>query len=290
MVFQTYALYPHKTVAGNMGYGLKLAGRPKAEIEAEVRKVARVLELESLLARKPSELSGGQRQRVAIGRAIVRNPKVFLFDEPLSNLDAALRGQMRIEIADLHSRLGATMIYVTHDQIEAMTMADRIVVLNKGRIEQQGRPLELYHHPVNMFVAGFLGAPKMNFIPAKVIAIDALGVALAVDGFGAVRLPVTGNVAKGDAVTFGIRPHDFRLVGGDCSCGVEVGLSEPLGHETVLYGTLAGTHHRITAAVDGAASLRAGEKATLFYNAADAYLFDAAGIALRRAPQNGTDA
>ncbi|MGI9301899.1 MAG: ABC transporter ATP-binding protein, partial [Gammaproteobacteria bacterium] len=160
MVFQSYALYPHMTVADNMGFSLRLAGTPKPERAEKVREAARILQLEPLLDRKPKALSGGQRQRVAIGRAIVRNPKVFLFDEPLSNLDAALRGQMRIELARLHDALDATMIYVTHDQIEAMTMADKIVVLRSGLIEQVGSPLELYHHPNNLFVAGFIGSPK----------------------------------------------------------------------------------------------------------------------------------
>ena len=167
MVFQSYALYPHMSVEKNMGFALKLAGVPQAERDAKVMEAARILQLEKLLDRKPGQLSGGQRQRVAIGRAIVRQPKVFLFDEPLSNLDASLRVQMRIEIARLHNELDATMIYVTHDQVEAMTMADRIVVLRAGKIEQVGTPLELYHYPVNTFVAGFIGSPKMNLTPAK---------------------------------------------------------------------------------------------------------------------------
>ena len=164
MVFQSYALYPHMTVAENMGFALKMLGTDKAEIDRKVAEAAGVLQIEELLGRKPKELSGGQRQRVAIGRAIVRKPDVFLFDEPLSNLDAGLRAQMRVEIARLHEQLQTTMIYVTHDQVEAMTLADRIVILNKGRIEQQGSPLELYERPANRFVAGFLGQPKMNFI------------------------------------------------------------------------------------------------------------------------------
>jgi multiple sugar transport system ATP-binding protein len=176
MVFQTYALYPHLTVRDNMGLGMKQAGRPAAEIKAEVERASKMLSLDALLDRRPSELSGGQRQRVAIGRAIVRTPKLFLFDEPLSNLDAALRVATRIEIARLHRKLKATMIYVTHDQVEAMTLADRIVVLNGGRIEQVGAPMELYNDPANLFVAGFIGSPQMNFLEAGVrpehIAID----------------------------------------------------------------------------------------------------------------------
>src|SRR3954452_4537961 len=172
MVFQSYALYPHMTVYENMGFGLKIAKYKKDEIARRVENAARILQIEHLLDRKPKELSGGQRQRVAIGRAIVREPKVFLFDEPLSNLDAALRGQTRVEIARLHRELGATTIYVTHDQVEAMTLADRVVVLRDGAIEQVGAPLELYHRPSNRFVAGFIGSPKMNFLPATLVAAE----------------------------------------------------------------------------------------------------------------------
>src|ERR687893_486805 len=179
MVFQSYALYPHMTVRDNMGFALRLAGVPRAERYQKVQAAAQVLQLESFLDRKPKALSGGQRQRVAIGRAIVREPKVFLFDEPLSNLDAALRVQMRIELARLHESLKATMIYVTHDQVEAMTLADQIVVLQGGIVEQAGTPLELYHHPNNLFVAGFIGSPKMNFLPTKVSAVDGAGATVA---------------------------------------------------------------------------------------------------------------
>src|SRR5882724_679859 len=175
MVFQSYALYPHMTVRQNMSFALRLARVPKAERDRKVDEAARILQLEPYLERRPKDLSGGQRQRVAIGRAIVRQPKVFLFDEPLSNLDAALRGQMRIELSRLHEELNATMIYVTHDQIEAMTMADKIVVLQAGRVEQVGSPLELYHHPANLFVAGFIGSPRMNMLPAKVVEAGASG-------------------------------------------------------------------------------------------------------------------
>src|SRR6476659_1343220 len=175
MVFQTYALYPHMTVQENMSFGLRMAGLPKSEIKSRVDRAADILHLTPLLSRRPKQLSGGQRQRVAIGRAIVREPKVFLFDEPLSNLDAALRVQMRIEIAKLHSDMGVTMIYVTHDQVEAMTLADKIVVLNAGTVEQMGPPLELYHRPKNLFVAGFIGSPQMNFIASEVLAADPTG-------------------------------------------------------------------------------------------------------------------
>ena len=245
-------------------------------------KAAKVLELESLLDRKPSELSGGQRQRVAIGRAIVRDPKVFLFDEPLSNLDAALRGQMRIEIADLHDRLGSTMVYVTHDQVEAMTMADRIVVLNAGRIEQQGSPLELYHYPVNQFVAGFLGAPRMNFLPATVVASTSDAVEIDVAVIGRLALPATGSASPGDAVTLGIRPHSFSLDHGAATLPLDVSLIEPLGHETVAYGTLAGTRETMTIALAGGARMQHGQAVTLRFNPADCYLFDNSGRAFQR--------
>jgi multiple sugar transport system ATP-binding protein len=185
MVFQSYALYPHMTVAENMGFGLRMAKRPKAEIDAAVKRAAQILRLEEQLDKRPKQLSGGQRQRVAIGRAITRSPEVFLFDEPLSNLDAALRTQMRVELSSLHAQLGSTMVYVTHDQIEAMTMADRIVVLNKGRVEQVGSPLELYANPANIFVAGFLGAPRMNFIEARVETVGATSLTLAATGMPA---------------------------------------------------------------------------------------------------------
>ncbi|MFV3076388.1 ABC transporter ATP-binding protein [Niveispirillum fermenti] len=211
MVFQSYALYPHMSVADNMGFGLKIAGVPKAEIRARVAQAADILQLSHLLDRKPRALSGGQRQRVAIGRCIVREPEVFLFDEPLSNLDAALRGQMRVEIARLHANLGATMIYVTHDQVEAMTLASRIVVLNAGRIEQVGAPIELYRNPANLFVAGFIGSPQMNLMRGTVEAADMDGVTVRLNG-GALRIPRRNPaIAPGAKVTVGIRPEHFRV-------------------------------------------------------------------------------
>ena len=212
MVFQTYALYPHMTVAENMAFSLRLAGVPKAKRYERAREVARVLQLEPLLNRKPKELSGGQRQRVAIGRALVRNPKVFLFDEPLSNLDASLRVQMRIELASLHDSLQATMIYVTHDQVEAMTLASKIVVLQGGIVEQVGSPLELYHHPRNLFVAGFIGSPKMNFVSVTVTAVNDSGITVKLPGDASVTIPVKpGKVSVGDRATLGIRPEHLRL-------------------------------------------------------------------------------
>ncbi|MEM1429817.1 MAG: sn-glycerol-3-phosphate ABC transporter ATP-binding protein UgpC [Pseudomonadota bacterium] len=210
MVFQTYALYPHMTVAENMGFGLKMTGHAKPDIDSKVAEASRILKLDQYLKRKPKALSGGQRQRVAIGRAIVRGPEVFLFDEPLSNLDAELRVDMRVEIARLHKEIGATMIYVTHDQVEAMTLADKIVVLRAGRVEQVGSPMDLYKDPANRFVAGFIGSPSMNFLP---------GIAEA----GAVRVPSLGDrsvptsvslPAPGTAVTFGIRPQHLTVASG----------------------------------------------------------------------------
>ncbi len=211
MVFQSYALYPHMSVRDNMAFALKLAGASKAERAAKVAEASRILQLDAYLDRKPKDLSGGQRQRVAIGRAIVRHPKIFLFDEPLSNLDAALRGQMRIELARLHRDLAATMIYVTHDQVEAMTMADKIVVLNAGRIEQVGSPLELYHHPANLFVAGFIGSPRMK-PPAGARGRHRSGRrAGGPAGRREVVVPVDGaRAAPGATVTLGIRPEALK--------------------------------------------------------------------------------
>ncbi|MCJ7874523.1 ABC transporter ATP-binding protein [Marinovum sp. 2_MG-2023] len=211
MVFQTYALYPHMTVRENMGFGLKIAKTPKAEIDDRVSKASEILKLQDYMDRKPKALSGGQRQRVAIGRAIVREPEVFLFDEPLSNLDAELRVQMRLEIANLHKALGATMIYVTHDQVEAMTMADKIVVLRDGRIEQHGRPMDLYGDPDNMFVAGFIGSPRMNFLPGKVQSVDAGVANVVIPAFENVTLPIQFDVPplSGSDVVVGLRPEHF---------------------------------------------------------------------------------
>jgi lactose/L-arabinose transport system ATP-binding protein len=230
MVFQTYALYPHMTVAENMGFGLKMTGHPKAEIDRKVAEAARILKLEPLVARKPKALSGGQRQRVAIGRAIVRGPEVFLFDEPLSNLDAELRVEMRVEIARLHREIGATMIYVTHDQVEAMTLADKIVVLRAGRVEQVGRPLDLYHDPDNRFVAGFIGSPAMNFVAGTVaeggrVMAAGLGGEVAV----AARLP-----GAGAGVTLGLRPQHLGLAAGETH---RVELTEALGGVSYIHVT-----------------------------------------------------
>src|SRR5262250_1993859 len=240
MVFQSYALYPHMTVRNNIGFGLKMAGRPRDEVKRKVDAVSTVLNLSTYLDRKPGELSGGQRQRVAIGRAIVREPKAFLFDEPLSNLDAALRVQMRLEIAQLHESLARTMIYVTHDQVEAMTLADKIVVLNAGNIEQAGSPLDLYHHPVNLFVAGFIGSPKMNFLATDVRAAGPAGVRVALPGGGAIEVPVAANgVQPGAKATLGVRPEHLipgHLVPGQAGgLAGDVAVVERLGGDTYLY-------------------------------------------------------
>ncbi|MGH4037654.1 MAG: ABC transporter ATP-binding protein [Sphaerochaeta sp.] len=240
MVFQNYALYPHMSVYDNMAFGLKIRKFPKEDIDQRVREAAKILDIEELLERKPKALSGGQRQRVAVGRAIVRQPKVFLFDEPLSNLDAKLRVQMRAEISGLHNRLQATMIYVTHDQVEALTMADKIVVMKSGIIQQIGKPLELYNEPVNKFVAGFIGSPPMNFMEVKV---EAEGASIFVNE-GSFRLKVNEQISKklksyvGKSVTFGIRPEDVQYAEdaiADSTITGVVTVVEPLGSETHVY-------------------------------------------------------
>jgi lactose/L-arabinose transport system ATP-binding protein len=236
MVFQSYALYPHMSVEDNIGFGLMIAGLPKAERRQKVLEAARILKLEPYLKRKPKALSGGQRQRVAIGRAIVKKPNVFLFDEPLSNLDAELRVQMRLEIARLHQELGATMIYVTHDQVEAMTLADKIVVLRDGRIEQAGRPIDLYENPSNQFVAGFIGSPKMNFFPAQVMAREGAIARIVAEQLGQTPLDVgiKGEVAIGAEVALGVRPeHVFVEPGASFNGTVKV--VEQLGSVSFLY-------------------------------------------------------
>ncbi|MBA4774536.1 ABC transporter ATP-binding protein [Agrobacterium salinitolerans] len=249
MVFQSYALYPHMTVAENMGFNLKLAGQPKSVIEERVAEAARMLDLGNLLDRKPSQLSGGQRQRVAMGRAVVRNPAVFLFDEPLSNLDAKLRVQMRSEIKALHQKVGTTSIYVTHDQIEAMTLADRVVVLNQGRIEQQGTPLELYKTPANLFVAAFIGSPAMNLIEGVVDGEGDQPAARLKDGT-AIRIAADRKVKRGQSVTIGLRPeHIGSAIGGDISLTGRTVLVEPTGAQTHVVFELAGD--QVTAVVDG---------------------------------------
>ncbi|TFW33723.1 ABC transporter ATP-binding protein [Massilia horti] len=263
MVFQNYALYPHMTVRENMGFALKLAGRPKTEIESAVLKAARALQIDALLDRRPKELSGGQRQRVAIGRAIVREPSIFLFDEPLSNLDAALRVQMRIELARLHRSLGTTMIYVTHDQVEAMTLADRIVVLNGGRIEQAGPPLKLYHEPDNLFVAGFLGAPTMNFLAGEVEAYAGDRAAVAVAGGATVlEVPLAEPVRPGTRVTVGVRPEHLDA---GASAGIPATLFaiERLGDGCWLYANVKGSGEQMVVRADAERHWEPGQELLL---------------------------
>jgi multiple sugar transport system ATP-binding protein len=252
MVFQSYALYPHLNVRGNMTLALKQEGQPKAVIEERVQKASKMLNLEPYLERYPSELSGGQRQRVAIGRAIVREPKLFLFDEPLSNLDAALRMNTRIEIANLHRQLGASMIYVTHDQTEAMTLADKIVVLRDGRVEQIGSPMDLYNNPANQFVAGFLGSPSMNFFPA-------------------------GLIHEGDPRTMGVRPEDL-FISGDGPLSARVSHVEKLGGDTNVIAHV--NDHQITARLFGQHTVEEGQELRFGFKPQSAYHFDDAGLRL----------
>ena len=256
MVFQSYALYPHMSVRQNMAFGLEVAKVPANIIEEKVSRAAGILELGELLERKPKQLSGGQRQRVAIGRAIVRDPKVFLFDEPLSNLDAKLRVQMRVEITKLHKQLGNTMIYVTHDQVEAMTMADKIVVLNAGRIEQVGSPLELYHAPANKFVAGFIGSPRMNFIPVEVIAAAEENVMVKLGDGQTLSLSADSEgLQTGDKLELGVRPeHMLKDTESDVQLILDVDMREYLGSNSHYYCSY-GDCSNLTVTTDGQLSL-----------------------------------
>ncbi|NEX20975.1 sn-glycerol-3-phosphate ABC transporter ATP-binding protein UgpC [Thiorhodococcus mannitoliphagus] len=283
MVFQTYALYPHMTVRENMGFSLKLAKLPKAEIKQKVDEAARILKLEPLLDRKPKALSGGQRQRVAIGRAIVRNPQVFLFDEPLSNLDAALRVQMRIEIARMHSDFDATMIYVTHDQVEAMTMADKIVVLRDGIVEQVGSPLELYHHPGNRFVASFIGSPTMNFLETEIQAIESGSVTVGLPGGSRIKVPVEGEGhTPGEKVTLGVRPeHMVEGGGADGEIRASVLVVERLGGSTFTHAEVEG-NEVITAALEGNSEVKMRDQVLLGIKADTCHLFGSDGIAFKQ--------
>jgi multiple sugar transport system ATP-binding protein len=280
MVFQTYALYPHMTVRQNLAFGLENLRRPRAEIAAKVAEAARMLQLEPYLERRPKQLSGGQRQRVAIGRAVVRQPRVFLFDEPLSNLDAELRVAMRAEIADLHDRLGNTMIYVTHDQVEAMTMADQIVVLREGRIEQAGGPLELYNHPANRFVAGFIGSPRMNFVPVTVVSADASGVEVADAQGRRYRAAVEADgLDPGEAVELGIRPEHLTL--GPEGHPVAVRQIEQLGGMSFLHAEADGL--AIAVHLPGQTAIRRGDTVGATFRPEFAHIFRARdGRALRR--------
>jgi len=270
MVFQSYALYPHKTVYDNIGFPLKMAKASKEEIDEKVVKAATVLDLDRYLKRYPKELSGGQRQRVAMGRAIVRDPQVFLFDEPLSNLDAKLRVTMRIEIKELHQRLGTTIVYVTHDQIEAMTMADKIVVMRDGRVEQIGSPLALYDHPVNTFVAGFIGSPSMNFVHGKIATAEGARVFISDDGLQ-LPLPET-SAADGQAVTYGIRPEHIEIA--DHGVPMEVVVVEPTGSETQVFARHGA--NMIDALVKDRITARPGSQLGFVIDPAAVHLFDRA--------------
>jgi multiple sugar transport system ATP-binding protein len=286
MVFQSYALYPHMTVFDNMAFGLKLARVGRAGVEERVRRAAQILQIEPLLDRKPKQLSGGQRQRVAIGRAIVREPRVFLFDEPLSNLDAALRVQMRVEIAKLHRQLDATMIYVTHDQVEAMTLAERIVVLNGGRVEQVGTPLELYRRPCNVFVAAFIGSPAMNLLGCTVSGQEDGQLALATRGGQSAQLPLaTGAVQPGASMTLGLRPEHLVVDQGEVQLQGEVVAVERLGAESYVHLAL-GPGETLVMKSEGSSAARVGEVLRVGAAASDCYLFDAGGVALARAGED----
>ncbi|MFT4192929.1 MAG: ABC transporter ATP-binding protein [Comamonas sp.] len=294
MVFQSYALYPHMTVHENMGFGLRMAGRPPAEVGAAVERAAQILRITDQLQKKPRQLSGGQRQRVAIGRAITRSPEIFLFDEPLSNLDAALRTQMRVELSALHAELGSTMIYVTHDQVEAMTMASRIVVMNAGQIQQVGSPLELYHRPASLFVAGFLGAPRMNFLEVQLIRQEGSRAIVSAPGLDPIALLIRDGIqiAAGSTLTLGIRPEKLRIGGPAATDDVwtsgQIRLVEQLGRETIVYvdasplqaiNSESGTGN-LTAQIGSMTHLKAGENVTLSFSPHHAYLFAADGQTL----------
>lgn len=281
MVFQNYALYPHMNVFNNMSFGLKLSKRPKEEIEKRVKEVAGILELdEGLLTRKPHELSGGQRQRVAMGRAMVRKPSIFLFDEPLSNLDAKLRTQMRMEIKLLHRKVQSTIIYVTHDQVEAMTLADRIVVMNNGYIEQVGAPMELFEKPANTFVAGFIGSPPMNLVPARIIGSES---SLRLDFNGKLVIPIpersSAQIRQDMDVIMGLRTEDFAVDADTNGFPDEwkvqgtVEMVEPLGGETTMHMDMEGV--KFTARSEGRRVVRVGEKLTMALNLDHLHIFDA---------------
>jgi multiple sugar transport system ATP-binding protein len=279
MVFQTYALYPHKTVRQNMGFALKMRKAPLSEIEARVQRAAEILDLKPYLDRYPRELSGGQRQRVAMGRAIVRDPAVFLFDEPLSNLDAKLRVQMRAEIKELHQRLKTTTVYVTHDQVEAMTMADRIVVMNAGKVEQSGSPLELFDNPANLFVASFIGSPSMNLFKGRVKR----GKKPAVVTDDGIELPLAKQpqAAEVGEVYLGVRPEHIEV--SPKGVPVDVTVVEPMGSETQIFAKLG--QHKIVVLARERISVKAGDTMRIAPQLAQVHLFDAAS-GLRLLPAN----
>ena len=281
MVFQSYALYPHMTVFDNMAFGLKLEKRSKDEINERVQEAARILQIEDYLHRKPKQLSGGQRQRVAIGRAITRKPKVFLFDEPLSNLDAALRVQMRVELAKLHDQLNATMIYVTHDQTEAMTLANDIVVLDEGIVSQKGSPMELYNNPNNLFVGGFIGSPKMNFISSKITSKSGDKTEVDLMGSAKISIPKTSaSASEGDSVELGIRPEHLTVnADGDGSWESKVFVVEKLGSGTFLY--LEKDGEPLVVETDGDSNIKVGDTVKVGFDAARCHLFDSSKQAFK---------
>ncbi len=281
MVFQSYALYPHMTVFDNMAFGLKLEKRSKDEINERVQEAARILQIEEYLHRKPKQLSGGQRQRVAIGRAITRKPKVFLFDEPLSNLDAALRVQMRVELAKLHDQLNATMIYVTHDQTEAMTLADDIVVLDEGIVSQKGSPMELYSNPSNLFVGGFIGSPKMNFVDSKILSATNDSTEIDIFGTSKITIPKTSSKSSnGDSVTLGIRPEHLLVnQDGDASWESKVFVVEKLGSGTFLY--LEKDGEPLVVETEGDSNIKVGDTVKVGFTASRCQLFDSSNQAFK---------
>ena len=281
MVFQSYALYPHMTVFDNMAFGLKLEKRSNDEINDRVQEAARILQIQDYLKRKPKQLSGGQRQRVAIGRAITRKPKVFLFDEPLSNLDAALRVQMRVELAKLHDQLNATMIYVTHDQTEAMTLANDIVVLDEGVVSQKGSPMELYNNPKNLFVGGFIGSPKMNFIKSKILSKSSNKTEVDIPGLGKINIPKTSESSyEGDFVQIGIRPEHLLVnKDGDANWESKVLVVEKLGSGTFLYFEKNG--EMLVVQTDGDSKIKVGDNVKIGFDTTRCHIFDKSNKAFK---------
>ena len=281
MVFQSYALYPHMTVFDNMAFGLKLEKRSKDEINERVQEAARILQIEDYLLRKPKQLSGGQRQRVAIGRAITRKPKVFLFDEPLSNLDAALRVQMRVELAKLHDQLNATMIYVTHDQTEAMTLADDIVVLDEGIVSQKGSPMDLYSNPSNLFVGGFIGSPKMNFISTKITDKNDKGTEVDLFGSSKIFVPkISDNANLGDNVQLGIRPEHLLInEDGDANWEGKVFVVEKLGSGTFIYLEKSG--EPLVVEAEGDSNIKVNDTIKIGFKSSRCHLFDSSNQAFK---------
>ena len=283
MVFQSYALYPHMTLYDNMAFGLRLSGKSKAEIAAAVKDAAELLDIEHLLDRRPKALSGGQRQRVAIGRAIVRQPSVFLFDEPLSNLDAALRVRMRYEFSRLHKRLKTTTIYVTHDQVEAMTLADRIAILDKGRVQQLGTASDLYERPATRFVAGFIGSPKMNLVDATIDQPGDQSTAVKLRDGRRIETAVDARAARpGDAVTLGVRPEHLTLSGGEAGIGATIALIEWLGNMRFAYLTTEVSDEPLVMQLAPEQRFQEGQQVSVAPDPRNCHLFDAAGAAFQR--------